>query len=41
MTTEELIASLRNLGISINGSDGDYDIELSNLTGITFIHEDT
>ena len=41
MTTEELIASLRNLGITVTGTDTNYNIQLANLIGITFIHEDT
>ena len=42
MTIEELIANLNNLGIIItNNQSGDYDIKLANLSGITFIHQET
>lgn len=46
MTTDELIGSLKNMGIIVNkttdsAGNEDYNLELADLTGITFIHEDT
>lgn len=41
MTTQELIASLENLGIIVTSKNNDYDIKLNNLSGITFIHQET
>lgn len=42
MTTAELIATLESLGIIVTTvDDGNYTLELADLTGISFIHEDT
>jgi hypothetical protein len=40
MTTAELIANLEALGIIVTSvEDNNYNLELANLTGVTFIHE--
>lgn len=41
MTIQELIASLENLGIIVTSHNNEYDIQLNNVSGITFIHQDT
>ena len=42
MTTEELIGMLKNLGIVVSTvKEGQYNLELNDLTGVTFIHQET
>ena len=41
MTQQELIASLENLGIIVSSKNNEYDIKLNNISGITFIHQET
>lgn len=41
MTQAELIATLANLGIIVTNVDNGYNLELADVSGITFIHQDT